>query len=438
MLNQESSATSELCRRGLSAPSATAQSERLNQRCFCVTLDRKALNASLARETADPDFAAKFGDARPHLFSNIPVFLPQAAVTAMQGIVEAIETASRSPGYLDKVLNWAPEIAREDHGPAGVFMGYDFHVDETGPRLIEINTNAGGAFLNAVLGRAHRACCAELEYSFRLAQADDFERDVVNMFREEWRRQGRTGPLRSIAIVDDKPESQYLYPEFILAKEMLQKHGIETVIADPTQFRLEAGKLRFGMQEIDLLYNRLVDFPLALPEHAVLSQAYRLGAVVMTPNPRTHAILADKRNLILLSDPEEVAAMALAPNLSQRLRGIPKALLVGPDNADALWRARAEYYFKPATGHGGKAVYRGDKATRSVWQGILRGGYIAQTLVKPSQRMIDVDGMLVSRKLDVRLYTYSGRMLLAAARLYQGQTTNFRTLGGGFAPILII
>jgi hypothetical protein len=37
----------------------------------------------------------------------------------------------------------------------------------------------------------------------------------------------------------------------------------------------------------------------------------------------------------------------------------------------------------------------------------------------------------------VRLYTYAGEVLLAAARIYQGQATNFRTPGGGFAPILV-
>ncbi len=30
------------------------------------------------------------------------------------------------------------------------------------------------------------------------------------------------------------------------------------------------------------------------------------------------------------------------------------------------------------------------------------------------------------------------KVLLVAARLYQGQTTNFRTLGGGFAPVFVI
>lgn len=42
-------------------------------------------------------------------------------------------------------------------------MGYDFHLGEDGPRLIEVNTNAGGAFLNALLARAQRACCAVME-----------------------------------------------------------------------------------------------------------------------------------------------------------------------------------------------------------------------------------------------------------------------------------
>ena len=34
----------------------------------------------------------------------------------------------------------------------GLFSGFDFHLTAAGPRLIEINTNAGGAFYGAVLG----------------------------------------------------------------------------------------------------------------------------------------------------------------------------------------------------------------------------------------------------------------------------------------------
>ena len=48
------------------------------------------------------------------------------------------------------------------------------------------------------------------------------------------------------------------------------------------------------------------------------------------------------------------------------------------------------------------------------------------------------DGASVTRKTDVRLYVYNGQVLLTAARLYQGQTTNFRTPGGGFAPVFVV
>ena len=109
-----------------------------------------------------------------------------------------------------------------------------------------------------------------------------------------------------------------------------------------------------------------------------------------------------------------------------------------PDNADALWQSRKRLFFKPTRCHGGKAVYRGDKLTKAVWAEIGRGGYVAQAFAAPGERVIMIDGATQTRKMDVRLYTYAGQLLLSAARLYQGQTTNFRTPGGGFAPVFTI
>ncbi len=45
-----------------------------------------------------------------------------------------------------------------------------------------------------------------------------------------------------------------------------------------------------------------------------------------------------------------------------------------------------------------------------------------------------IEAKRIPLKLDVRVYVYHGAPQLLAARLYQGQTTNFRTTGGGFAP----
>ena len=105
--------------------------------------------------------------------------------------------------------------------------------------------------------------------------------------------------------------------------------------------------------------------------------------------------------------------------------GIAKTVLVSSDRADELWSKRNKLFFKPAAGFGGRAAYRGDKITRRVWQSILEGGYVAQDLVPPSGRTVIVDGRRERMKLDIRNYTYDGKVQLVAARLYQGQTTNF-------------
>jgi hypothetical protein len=410
-------------------------SERLNQNCFCITLDRQSLCEALEREAGDPEFCETFIQPKTHLFSNVPVFLSASQVAEMQEVVAAIETTARLTAYKAAVLTWAPEISHVDHGPVGALMGYDFHLGEDGPRLIEINTNAGGAFLNALLARAQRACCAEMDMPLK---PNAFEDVAFRMFQDEWERQRGSGFASRIAIVDDRPEEQYLYPEFVLVQQALAARGVDAVIADARHLRHEAGRLSVEGKPIDLIYNRVTDFAFDQPEHKALRDAYRDGTVVVTPNPHIHALLADKRDLSLLSDPATLQAWGLAPTLLARLETVPRTVLVTPENADELWRSRKSLFFKPTGGHGGKAVYRGDKVTKGVWSDIAHGGYVAQTLVKPSERMIRIGDAIEARKMDVRLYTYDAQVLLVAARLYQGQTTNFRTPGGGFAPVFVI
>ena len=75
--------------------------------------------------------------------------------------------------------------------------------------------------------------------------------------------------------------------------------------------------------------------------------------------------------------------------------------------------------------------------TRRVWQSILDSDYVAQERVPPSERQVPTEeGEPRTLKLDVRCYTYAGRILLFGARLYHGQTTNMRTEGGGLASVL--
>ena len=156
-----------------------------------------------------------------------------------------------------KTLAHAPEIARYRPGPIGVFMGYDFHLSPSGPKLIEINTNAGGALINAYLLQAQRTCCATMKET----QATEFDlasvcAGFIASFEHEWRRQGRTAQLQSIAIVDHKPREQYLYPEFVLFQRLFEKHGIAAFIVSPEELVHRDDTLWHGGQRIDLVYNR--------------------------------------------------------------------------------------------------------------------------------------------------------------------------------------
>lgn len=413
-------------------------SDKLNAGCFCMTLDRNILLQHLKIGSGHEKMWSELPLTHPHLFASTPTFVSEQNLLGMLGTTQAAERVSRLAAYHEQVLSSAPEISRHEFGPHGVFMGYDFHLTSEGPKLIEINTNAGGAFLNVALLNAQRACCKEVNDRFLLPIGESFETVIAAMFRNEWRLQGKTAPLRTIGIVDDTPEQQYLYPEFVLAKAMLERQGFDVHICDPAELTFSDGALRAGDRTIDLVYNRLVDFTFDKPEHQALRRAYAEGAVVVTPGPHHHALLANKGNLIVLSDPEALRQMGADKGDIAALITVPHAQAVTPDNAPQLWNERKQFFFKPLGGHGGKAVYRGDKVTKSTWAEIAKGGYIAQQLVTPGERIVKMGDAHESRKMDVRLYTYDGKLLIAAARIYQGQTTNFRTPGGGFAPVFIV
>ncbi|MGE3476065.1 MAG: hypothetical protein AB7H70_09685 [Rhodospirillaceae bacterium] len=407
----------------------------LNQSCFCKTVDLASLRQALEHEIGDADLTRSISETHPHLFANVSVFISADAAQRMRDVAGAIDSLTANPAYQKAVLAWAPEIAQYDPGPIGALMGYDFHLEAGAPQLIEVNTNAGGAFLNALLTRAQIACCPEVRRPGAEAAAD-FEASIEAMFRAEWKRQRGNLPLARIAIVDDSPAGQYLYPEFLLVQRMLARAGLESLILDPKELSYKDGRLIAADKPIDLVYNRLTDFALTHPDHAALRSAYLDGAVVLTPNPRAHALLAHKRNLTLLSDPTALGSLGVEDRLVKLLQAsVPRTTCVTPENAAELWADRRRLFFKPMAGFGSKGAYRGDKVTKSVWESIITGGYVAQSFAPPGQRTIKLDGSPVSLKADIRLYTYAGKQLLSAARLYQGQTTNLRTQGGGFAPI---
>lgn len=430
----------------MNTPAVTEQPGRrlapaLNAACQCIWLDRARLEHRLAEAFGVE--GASLG-SRPGLAAGGVVFVDAADAAAMDRTAGLIERVLSSDAALARIGSQAPPIALVPGSAGSGVLGFDFHLGGDRPQLIEINTNPGGLLVNLELARALTACCDALTDPVERMAAGDVALEelparVVAAFRAEWSAlRGDTAPA-SIAIVDDDPARQYLYPEFRLYQRLFERAGWRASVVDAAALELRDGALWVDGERVDLVYNRLTDFYLVEERHSALRRAVETGAAVVTPNPAAHARWADKRLLAWLREEALLEAAGLdAAERRHLLESIPPTEIVTPEAADSLWRRRKSLFFKPVDGYGSKAAYRGSGLTRSTFEHILAGRYVAQAVAPTSTRRVVVGNEATDLRVDVRGYRHGGGTWLRAARLYRGQTTNFRTPGGGFAPVLTL
>jgi len=394
----------------------------LNADAHSARLDRAALDAAIRKQGAA--FQQAVTQGHEHLFADAALFVSAVQLQQMQEVIAAVERVVKLPGWNDDI----------PHVCLGVFYGSDFHLNAQGAHLIEINTNAGGGFLNALLLESQR----EIDMPGKAVAVEDPGQAFLDMFMHEWRLARGAAPLQTIAIVDERPEEQYLYPEFLLAKDLFGRAGLAAHIVDPSALLSRDEGLYLEGCKVDLVYNRLTDF--SLQQYPQLRSAYEKQQVVLTPAPAHYHRYADKRKLVLLTDDAWLhAANVPQASVDALLQGIPHTRNVRGEDAEHWWADRKQWFFKPVSGYGGKGAYRGEKLTRRVFEEIMQADYVAQRLALPGERWVRAEGAEPQAlKYDVRCYVYDGQIQLVAARLYQGQTTNFRTPGGGFALVRVV
>lgn len=420
------------------APQSLAQA--LNAACQCIWLDQDRLRHQLETRLAG---SSGLLDQRAGLISGGVVFIDPQDAMAMDRTAALAHAALTSPAYQDHVRRLTPLIGNAG-AAADCMLGFDFHLGGAAPQLIEINTNPGGLLVNLELARALTACCDFIAAPLAQLAAgkvalDELPVRIADHFHTRWRDARGHAPLRTIAVVDDDPASQYLYPEFLLYQRLFEQAGWHTLIVDPTALENRDGALFVEGRRVDMVYNRLTDFYFVEDRHAALREAYQADSAVITPHPAAHAHWADKRLLAGLRDEAMLSAAGLdADSRAHLLLTIPPTEIVGTDAAEELWQRRKDLFFKPVAGYGSKAAYRGDKLTRKTFQHILQHPYVAQAIAPTSTRRVVVAGQETDLRVDVRNYGAGGTTWLRSARLYSGQTTNFRTPGGGFAPVLTL
>ena len=368
-----------------------------------------------------------------HFFANYAnletIKLPKNIIEQMQNLITAVEKVIT----ISNEKNNNSNNIRNDN-LKGIFMGYDFHLQNNNenknimPKLIEINTNAGGAFLNLCLLNA-------IYKNDKNNVADKLANEFVAMFKNEFAIfSNNQKNLQTIAIVDENPSEQFLYPEFEICQKILVKNNIQTIISSPENLSIQNNNLYYNNSiKIDFVYNRLTDFYLrSNAKNNALLTAYQNDFAAISPNPKIYDLYANKNNLINLSNADFLDNLNI-DNQSKNilLKHIPKILKVKNNDTEYLWKQRKNLFFKTAEGYGSKAVYRGDKLTKKVFAEIIESdAYLAQEIIPPSEHLLkNINAVM---KADFRCYCYNGKIQLVAARLYQGQTTNFRTENGGF------
>lgn len=376
-----------------------------------------------------------------HFFANYAnletIKLPKNIIEQMQNLITAVEkviTISNEKNNNSSNSSNSSNIRNDNL--KGIFMGYDFHLQNNNenknknitPKLIEINTNAGGAFLNLCLLNA-------IYKNDKNNVADKLANEFVAMFKNEFAIfSNNQKNLQTIAIVDENPSEQFLYPEFEICQKILAKNNIQTIISSPENLSIQNNNLYYNNSiKIDFVYNRLTDFYLrSNAKNNALLTAYQNDFAAISPNPKIYDLYANKNNLINLSNADFLDNLNI-DNQSKNilLKHIPKILKVKNNDTEYLWKQRKNLFFKTAEGYGSKAVYRGDKLTKKVFAEIIESdAYLAQEIIPPSEHLLkNINAVM---KADFRCYCYNGKIQLVAARLYQGQTTNFRTENGGF------
>jgi len=326
----------------------------------------------------------------------------------------------QNPDYLTGLLNKLPEVADIEPEEPSVLMGYDFHLTPDGPKLIEINNNAGGLYI----GDGGWGAEEWLPQPKLPEWNEPLTTRLCNMFPATWQH---------IAIMDEDVRQQYMYPEMLAYAKLLKDEGRTVFVVSPEEIGVLAGGLYVEDVRLDAIYNRHTDFYLEQPELAHIRKAFEEGLVQLNPHPRSYALLGDKGRMVDWWGTEFLEGFLPQEEIRFIRTIVPESHRLKDVNSEALWSERKQWVFKPAARHGGKGVVLGKAMSRKRFAEFSPAETILQRYVPPSMVTLEETEF----KLDIRLYTHGSRLLALAGRVWQGQVTNFRTEGSGWVPICI-
>lgn len=363
------------------------------------------------------EFEALFAE---NLISPYTIQLAPETIQEIQNIVQSFYELRENINYQK---HFAAELDKKnviDPGNKSMMMSFDFHLDQSNqPRLIEINTNAAFLGLGTLLYQFKKIPQPVKDFSIL---------SIKNMMIEEMRLSQSLCPT-NIAIIDENPEKQRLYIEFLVFKEMFESFGWHTEILD-CYSKIDP--------KFNYIYNRTTDFYLEDPRLIDLKQKYQNKSICLSPHPFEYFLLADKQRLTDWSTPGLLEKLDLSSATLQTIQNtIIKTFELNQNNKDELWSLRKNLFFKPKNAFGSKQSYKGQSISKKAFEELISQNCIAQEYIAAPEITVQETSGVQSYKYDLRAYAYKDQLQLIIARIYQGQVTNLRTTNGGFACVQV-
>ena len=352
-----------------------------------------------------------------NLLSPYKVQLPKSVLSQAQDFVRAAFALRENANYIKSYASELERLQIKDPGNKSICMSYDFHLDQNGVlKLIEINTNAAFLILGYEMYKARSLPIPVLDFKM-----EELKENILT----ELKLQGKDfsqGKTLTATIIDEKPQEQRLFIEFLVAQSYFRQWGwncqienFDSVSANP-----------------DFIYNRFTDFFLGRPESKKLREEFLNRKVCLSPNPFEYFLLADKERMLDWNENQKWSSGNWPTEHRDIIqKHLPKTKTLSKQTGEEIWTDRKKYFLKPKQSFGSKQSYRGGTVSRRNFEEILEQDFLAQEYIPAPEVSFGAEIM----KYDLRFYAYQDRVQMAVARLYQGQVTNLRTPNGGFTPI---
>jgi len=348
------------------------------------------------------------------LATQTPVEISHDDFQTMLRFARSIDDLQSNPAYIQALASKLPDTAHLVPKQPSILMGYDFHLTESSPKLIEINNNAGG------LWERDDGWIPQYEHD---EMQGDLTLRLLHMFDQDWQH---------IAIMDEDIQQQYMLPEMKAYAALLEKDGRKVSLVSPEELILTDDGLLIDDAKVDMIYNRHTDFYLQSQAMQHIRKAFMAEQVALNPYPRSYALIGDKNRMVDWWRDNLMSFLA-GDTLDLIHQVVPETHLLAEYDLEQAWLQRKQWVFKPAARHGGKGVLLGKGMSRKRFDALDKTTTVMQKLVPASK--VELHGK--SFKFDIRLYMYGKQLIAMAGRAWNGQITNFREEGSGWVPIKV-